>query len=83
MPQPQPRHRPLARQPSWPAGVLGAQVAGIAGLAGVDRDINNLAITPRVRELVTGPHMRGVADDFRTRTSHPGRTGGWGVMARR
>jgi hypothetical protein len=38
---------------------LGEHLADIAELVGLDRDVEDLAITPRVRELVKDPRVRG------------------------
>lgn len=46
------------------AVVLGDQLADIAELVGLDRDVEDLAITPRVRELVKDPRVREVLDEF-------------------
>ncbi|OHU47137.1 hypothetical protein BKG82_26120 [Mycobacteroides chelonae] len=44
--------------------VLGDHLADIAELVGLDRDVEDLAITPRVRELVEDPRVRQVLDEF-------------------
>ena len=46
------------------AFVLGNHLADIAELVGLDRDVEDLAITPRVRELVSDPRVRQVLDEF-------------------
>jgi hypothetical protein len=43
---------------------LGSQLADIAELVGLDRDAEDLTITPRVRELVSDPRVRQVLDEF-------------------
>lgn len=44
--------------------VLGDHLADIAELVGLDRDVEDLAITPRLRELVKDPRVRQVLDEF-------------------
>lgn len=44
--------------------VLGNHLADIAELVGLDRDAEDLTITPRVRELVSDPRVRQVLDEF-------------------
>lgn len=44
--------------------VLGNQLADIAELVGLDRDAEDLTITPRVRELVCDPRVRPVVDEY-------------------
>lgn len=44
--------------------VLGNQLADIAELVGLDRDAEDLTITPRVRELVNDPRVRPVVEEF-------------------
>jgi len=44
--------------------VLGNHLADIAELVGLDRGVEDLAITPRVRELVSDPRVRRVLDEF-------------------
>jgi hypothetical protein len=44
--------------------VLGNQLADIAELVGLDRDAEDLTITPRVRELVSDPRVRPVVEEF-------------------
>lgn len=46
------------------AVVLGDHLADIAELVGLDRDVEDLAITPRVRELVKDPRVRQVLDEL-------------------
>jgi hypothetical protein len=45
--------------------VLGNHLADIAELVGLDRDSEDLVITPRVRELVSDPRVRQVLDEFK------------------
>jgi hypothetical protein len=44
--------------------VLGNQLADIAELVGLDRDVEDLSITSHVRELVSHPRVRQVLDEF-------------------
>ena len=44
--------------------VLGNHLADIAELVGLDREVEDLAITPRVRELISDPRVRQVLDEF-------------------
>lgn len=44
--------------------VLGNHLADIAELVGLDRDSEDLAITPRVRELISDPRVRQVLLEF-------------------
>jgi hypothetical protein len=46
------------------AVVLGNHLADIAELVRLDRDVEDLSITPRVRELVSDPRVRQVLDEF-------------------
>lgn len=46
------------------AVVLGDHLADIAELVGLDRDVEDLAITPRVRQLVEDPRVRVVLEEF-------------------
>lgn len=52
------------------AMVLGGHLADIAELVGLDRDVEDLAITPRVRELVSDPRVRQVLDEFEEARRH-------------
>ncbi len=42
---------------------LGNHLADIAELIGLDRDVEDLAITPRVRQLVSDPRVRQVLEE--------------------
>lgn len=44
--------------------VLGRHLADIAELVGLDRDSEDLAIVPRVRELVSDPRVQEVLNEF-------------------
>lgn len=47
------------------AETLGDALADIAELVGLDRSCEDLAITPRVRQLVQDPRVREVLEEFR------------------
>lgn len=46
------------------AVILGNHLADIAELVGLDRDVEDLVITPRVRQLVADPRVRVVLEEF-------------------
>lgn len=46
------------------AGMLGEQLADIAELVGLDREAEDLAIPPRVRQLVTDLRVANVRAEF-------------------
>lgn len=45
--------------------VLGDHLADIAELVGLDRDVEDLAITPRVRRLMADPRVAEVVAEYR------------------
>lgn len=51
--------------------VLGGHLADIAELIGLERDCEDLVITPRVRQLVEDPRVQEVLEEFKTHRPRP------------